>query len=51
MDHAVILVGYGRENGKDYWIIQNSWGTNWGERGYAKIERTTSNNAGVCGML
>jgi len=38
-DHAVVLVGYGTENGKDYWIIQNSWGPSWGENGFARIER------------
>ena len=47
LDHAIVLVGYG----KDYWIVKNSWGTTWGEKGYAKIAIGTQNNgAGVCGI-
>jgi len=38
MDHAVQLVGYGTENGKDYWLVRNSWG-GWGERGYIRLRR------------
>ncbi|KAF7268185.1 hypothetical protein GWI33_018647 [Rhynchophorus ferrugineus] len=39
IDHAVAVVGYGTENGVDYWLIRNSWGTTWGEEGYLKLQR------------
>ena len=32
--HAVVCVGYIRINGANYYIIRNSWGTNWGVGGY-----------------
>ena len=36
--HAVVIVGYGQENDKFYWIIQNSWGEGFCDNGFAKIE-------------
>jgi C1A family cysteine protease len=51
LDHAVEIVGYGSENGIDYWKVRNSWGTSWGEKGYVRIQRTSStNDIGVCGI-
>lgn len=43
VDHAVSLVGYGEDGGKPYWTIRNSWGDDWGESGYARIERRNDN--------
>jgi cathepsin L len=51
MDHAVVLVGYGEENGQKYWLVKNSWSTSWGLNGYVKIARSDStNDAGICGI-
>jgi hypothetical protein len=38
-NHAIALTGYGSENGTDYWIGRNSWGTYWGEHGFFRIVR------------
>ena len=51
LDHGVLLVGYGKENATDYWLVRNSWGTTWGDQGYVKLRRTNSTDStGTCGI-
>merc|ERR1719369_2098447 len=58
-DHAVLAVGYGSEKNEKtgkthlFWIIKNSYGEKWGEKGYMRLERTPGNaiSDGACGVL
>lgn len=50
LDHGVLLVGFGTEDGKDFWLIKNSWGNKWGDGGYIKLLRTQENGPGQCGI-
>ena len=47
VNHAVLAVGYGTDDsGMDYWMVKNSWGTSWGDKGFFKIERGVN----MCGI-
>ena len=46
LDHCVQLTGWGVQNSTEYWNVRNSWGDDWGEQGYIRIER----NKDLCGI-
>ncbi|KAG8365997.1 hypothetical protein BUALT_Bualt17G0030200 [Buddleja alternifolia] len=51
LDHGVAVVGYGTTlDGTKYWIVKNSWGTEWGEQGYLRMQRDVDAEEGLCGI-
>jgi len=50
VSHGVLAVGYGVDNGLQYWKLKNSWGTDFGEDGYIRIEKVKAWEVGECGI-
>ena len=50
LNHGVTAVGYGTDNGQNYYLVRNSWGAGWGEKGYIRMSRDVQTNTGICGI-
>ncbi|XP_034101935.1 procathepsin L-like [Drosophila albomicans] len=51
LNHGVVIIGYGTDSvGGDYWLVRNSWGKNWGEKGYIRMARNRNNQCGIANI-
>jgi len=50
-NHAIVAVGYGADSkGQEYYLVRNSWGASWGEKGYIRVA-AGMDGVGICGIL
>lgn len=51
VNHAVLAVGYGRQRGRKFWLVKNSWGLSWGDKGYIKMTKDRHNHCGITNYM